>query len=89
MASIDTATAKLKWPGYEVTGAGRIAVVQHCNRKVVLCVNQMEAVLAQRNRCGQHCRHMIEPRGGWHLVKQLDVPQPQVYVPGRLGWEDD
>lgn len=73
-SSIDRATAQLRWPGYEVSGAGRIAVVCQCNRKVVLVTSPLEAAVIQQERCGQHCSHMIAPEGRWHLLRKLDEP---------------
>jgi hypothetical protein len=74
MRSIDKATAELRWQGYETSGAGRIAVVCQCNRRVVLATTPLEAAVIQQERCGQHCSHMIAPEGGWHVIRKLDEP---------------
>ena len=89
MASIDKATAELRWPGYTVTGDGRLAVVCHCNRRVVLASTPLEAAVIQQERCGQHCSHVIAPEGGWHQIKKLDRAVPkytEVFV-SRI-WEE-
>ena len=74
MASIDKATAELRWFGYEVSGAGRIAVVCQCNRRVVLASTPLEAHVIQQERCGKMCSHIICPEGGWHVIRNLDEP---------------
>ena len=74
-SSIDRATAQLRWPGYEVSGAGRIAVVCQCNPEGrpghVAAGSRSDS---QQERCGQHCSHMIAPEGRWHLLRKLDEP---------------
>jgi hypothetical protein len=72
MASIDQETARLRWPGYEVSGAGRIAVVCQCNYRVVLATTPLEAAVIQQERCGKMCSHVISPEGGWHVIRKLD-----------------
>jgi len=74
MASIDQETAKLRWPGYEVSGAGRIAVVCQCNHRVVLATTPIEAHVIQQERCGKMCSQLICPEGGWHVIRKLDEP---------------
>jgi hypothetical protein len=76
MASIDKATAELRWQGYEISGDGRLAVVYECCRKVVLVQTPLEASVLQQERCGQNCSYRISPEGGWHAVKELDRPRP-------------
>jgi hypothetical protein len=74
MASIDKATAQLRWQGYEISGDGRIAVVCQCNRRVVLATTPLEAAVIQQERCGKMCSQLICPEGGWHLIRKLDEP---------------
>ncbi|HUC30022.1 MAG TPA: hypothetical protein VMR80_10575 [Candidatus Acidoferrum sp.] len=74
MADIDQETAKLRWPGYEITGAGRIGVVHECCRKVVLVSTPIEAQVISRERCGKSCSHIIAPDGRWHVIRKLDEP---------------
>jgi hypothetical protein len=72
MGSIDKATAELRWQGYEISGAGRIAVVCQCNRRVVLATTPLEAAVIQQERCGKMCSQLICPEGGWHTIRKLD-----------------
>jgi hypothetical protein len=72
MANIDQETAKLRWPGYDVSGDGRLAVVCQCNRRVVLATTPIEAHVIQQERCGKMCSQLICPEGGWHVIRKLD-----------------
>jgi len=86
MASIDIATARQRWPGYEISGVGRIACVLHCNRRVVLCDGPMMANQITSERCGPDCSHIICPYGGFHRQATLNVQQQ--FVASGLGWDD-
>jgi hypothetical protein len=83
-SSINHATVALRWPGYEISGSGRVAVILECQRKVVLVSSPMEAAALMAERCGQYCGHMQDQWQGWHKTRVLDTYQQQAYVPSGL-----
>src|SRR5437763_2119847 len=67
--------ARLRWPSYDVTGAGSLAVVLHCARKVALVLTPLEACVLADDHCGQVCRRRIAQ--GWHEIHTLDAPRSE------------
>lgn len=84
MQSINFDTANLRWPGYTITGDGRMAVVCHCHRTVQLCQTPMLARAVANEKCRTNCVPEL---------KLLEEPQ-QRYVAntmtfGSYGKDDD
>ena len=75
-ASIYKAIADLRWPDCEITGAGSLAVVLECSRKVILCAMPMQAQQIAAERCGAVCEHGCRFHN-WHQVIELDQPKPR------------
>jgi hypothetical protein len=82
--------ARQRWPGYEISGTGALAVVRHCSHTIVLVQTPIEAHAISGERCGPQCSFRIAPEGGWHEVRTIDMAKQQhtpVFV-SRI-WETD
>ena len=73
---IYTDLARLRWPSYEITGSGSIAVVMACARKVHLCSWPLQAQHLRSEKCCDNCNHAIAPEHRWHIIQILNEPQP-------------
>jgi len=85
-------TAAMRWPGYDITGAGSLAVVLECSRRVVLVQTPLEAAALASEKCCEICSHVAAPGAGLHRVHKLDTPrsEPQRRSMKRLpGWIED
>lgn len=79
--------AKQRWPGYQITGNGSLAVVYHCTHRVELVTTPIEASVIANERCGPNCSHIRNPEGGWHKVERINPPRPRAAIVIR-DWED-
>lgn len=80
--SIWKAIARLRWPDYEITGAGALAVLHECSRKVILCSLPMEAQQIAAECCGATC-NLGDRFHQWHQLVELDRPKPRHFDVGR------
>jgi hypothetical protein len=81
-----------RWPGYAVTGAGSLAVVLECNRRVVLVMMPLQAHALAAEKCCATCSHIAAPGAGLHRIVEME--QPHKEAPRRSmrrlpGWGDD
>src|ERR1700747_3528146 len=74
--SIHKAIAHLRWPDFEITGAGPLAVVLTCSRKVILCAMPIQAQQIAAERCGATC-NLGDRFHQWHQTAELDQPKPR------------
>lgn len=86
-----TAAYSRRWPGYDVTGVGSLAVVFECCRRVVLVMMPIEAVALAAEKCCTTCSHRAAPGAGLHRIIEID--QPRKETPHRSmrrlpGWDD-
>jgi hypothetical protein len=65
----------LRWPGYKIEGSGPIAVVLHCDQRIVLCDFPMFAGTIKAESCSRHCNQRSNP--AWHIVRELNAPPVQ------------
>lgn len=85
-------TAAMRWPGYTITGAGPLAVVLECCRKVVLVQIPLQAHALAAEKCCGVCSHIAAPGAGLHRIVELE--QPRKETPHRSmrrlpGWDED
>lgn len=85
------AIARLRWPGYQIQGAGSIAVVWECSHRVVLTMTPMEAAALAADPCCATCDHGRAPGANLHHIHTLEPRQePQRRSMSRLpGWDKD
>jgi hypothetical protein len=91
-AEIYKEIARLKWPGYQVSGDGKIAVVLVCQCRVVLCEIPLAAEPIRAAECAA-CRNVFGDKQIHHRVVVLTEPTkfykgPRI-VPSNRIWERD
>jgi hypothetical protein len=82
---------KARWPGYAVTGAGSLAVVLECSRRVVLVQMPLQAHALAGEQCCATCSHSAAPGAGLHRIIELEQPRKETLHRSmrRLpGWDD-
>jgi hypothetical protein len=82
--------ARMRFPDCTIQGAGNLAVVLHCCKRVVLVAFALEGRLIKSQKCGAACHLDDDPR--WHRGYCLDEPRPD--TPYRStkrfpGWDDE
>lgn len=80
-----------RWPGYDITGAGSVAVVLECSRRVVLVQMPLQAHALAGERCCATCSHSAAPGANLHRIVEME--QPRQETPRRSmrrlpGWDD-
>jgi hypothetical protein len=90
-AAVYAAIARLRWPGYAVTGAGSVAVVLECSRRVLLVQTPLEAQALAAEKCCDICSHVAAPGANLHRIVEME--QPRQETPRRSmrrlpGWDD-
>jgi hypothetical protein len=81
-----------RWPGYEVTGAGPLAVVLECCRRVVLVQMPLQAHALAGEQCCATCSHSAAPGAGLHGIVELEQPRneaPRRSMKRLPGWDED
>ncbi len=87
-----TGIARARWPGYTITGAGSLAVVLECRRRVVLVMTPLEASVLAGKQCCATCSHAAAPGAGLHSIRKLDSPHneaPRRSMRRLPGWDED
>jgi|SRR5579884_210038 len=80
--SIYKAIAGLRWPRYEITGTGTLAVVLTCSQKVIRCALPIEAQQIAAQHCGATC-NLGDCFHTWHTVEELDSSAPKPFDTAR------
>lgn len=83
--SIYLAIARLRFPNWDITGAGPIAVVLKCCRKMVLCTWPLQAQTVRAESCGTYCQHSKAPSENWHYFHVLNE-EPKHSAPVKAHW---
>jgi hypothetical protein len=90
--TIRQATARMRWPNYDVQEDGRWAVVLHCCQKVILTDSYLEAQQIFANSClPDLCSHVaLGPSHKMHAIVEL-IPRPRIQPDAgvdlsSLGW---
>lgn len=86
------AAYSLRWPGYDVTGTGSLAVVLECCRRVMLVMMPIEAAALAAEKCCATCSHIAAPGAGLHRIIELDEPRkemPRRSMKRLPGWDED
>jgi hypothetical protein len=84
--------AHRRWPGYAVTGAGSLAVVLECCRRVLLVQTPLEAQALAAEKCCGTCSRAAAPGAGMHRVHKLDAQRneaPHRSMRRLPGWDED
>jgi hypothetical protein len=84
--------AAVRWPGYSITGAGSLAVVLECSRRVVLVQMPLQANALAAEKCCGICSHATAPGAGLHRIvelEQLHKEAPRRSMKRLPGWIED
>lgn len=86
-----SARAATRWPGYGITGAGPLAVVLECCRRVVLVMMPLEAAALAAEKCCATCSHIAAPGAGLHRIVEMEQPrkEPRRSMKRLPGWDED
>jgi hypothetical protein len=82
--------ARLRWPNYSISGAGKIAVVLPCQQKIILCEIPLQSEPIRVGDC-QPCVRRYGDRKIHHRTIVLNEPKPAYTRVHRIKpcWERD